>query len=376
MLSQPSRLFIPIALVTMVLAGAYGAFTGDVLGVVLFLTVALVAGFMAVPVGGLGAQPALAEVGGPNGEDPALQPGGGVWPMLAAVAVALTVMGLVVGPLAAYAGLVVLAVAGVGWTARLGVERTGRTVNLEPIGMPVIGLAAIASLMFFMSRMLLAVSETGSWVVALLVGAAIVAVAGLVSVRPQMSTASMAAVLVVGSTLMVGGGLVAAAKGERPIEAHGAEGEDAEGGHSGAEENSPATEGDEKGHEDEGGKGGDEEGVGESHDAESGKPSEPGSAPPAEAVAIRAELVAFDSKVLDFKAEAPAVIAFDNADSGVVHNVAIYETKEATSDEAIFVGKLLTGPAQITYEFVAPKAGTYYFRCDVHPYMAGEVTVQ
>ena len=59
--------------------------------------------------------------------------------------------------------------AGAGWLARATSESTGRSISLLPIGLPMLGLATIASVMYFMSRVLLAVSETASWVIALLV---------------------------------------------------------------------------------------------------------------------------------------------------------------------------------------------------------------
>ncbi|MGH3851083.1 MAG: hypothetical protein ACRDRT_15555, partial [Pseudonocardiaceae bacterium] len=232
MLTHASRVFLPMSLAGFVLAIGYAGFSGDPLGVTLFVMLALAAGFVAVIVGGSGDQPAVLSAeakalqahGPPTIDtDLAIQPGGGGWPMIGALAVALLAGSLVLGSLAAFAGLAAAAVAAFGWTAQLATERTGHRVDLSPIGLPVVGLFAIASLMFFMSRVLLAVSETGSWVFALVVAAAIVLVAALVSVRPRMSPGALASVLVIGSLLMVGGGLVAAAKGERAFEAHEAE---------------------------------------------------------------------------------------------------------------------------------------------------------
>ncbi|MDQ3990741.1 MAG: cupredoxin domain-containing protein, partial [Actinomycetota bacterium] len=49
------------------------------------------------------------------------------------------------------------------------------------------------------------------------------------------------------------------------------------------------------------------------------------------------------------------------------HNLSVYETEAAEED--IFVGELVTGPDQtVVYELTSPAtAGTYFFRCDVHP---------
>jgi plastocyanin len=69
-------------------------------------------------------------------------------------------------------------------------------------------------------------------------------------------------------------------------------------------------------------------------------------------------------------------VNFDNQDSGIPHNFAVYTNSSATSP--IFVGDNITGPARITYTFTAPSTpGTYFFRCDVHPtQMTGAFIVQ
>lgn len=72
---------------------------------------------------------------------------------------------------------------------------------------------------------------------------------------------------------------------------------------------------------------------------------------------------------LEVPAGQPFEIAFDNADPGVQHNVAI-----ATSDgDPVFAGELITGPETITYEVPALAAGTYPFTCSIHPQMQGTV---
>ena len=62
-------------------------------------------------------------------------------------------------------------------------------------------------------------------------------------------------------------------------------------------------------------------------------------------------------------------LAFENADDGVPHNVAIYTDDSAA--EPLFVGDLVDGPQTVTYEVPALDPGSYYFRCDVHPQMNG-----
>ncbi|WP_342675745.1 cupredoxin domain-containing protein [Methanofollis sp. UBA420] len=89
--------------------------------------------------------------------------------------------------------------------------------------------------------------------------------------------------------------------------------------------------------------------------------------PPAEPVtiALTAENLAFDRSTIEVPAGAKVTITFENKDSGVQHNFAVYETSAA--EDVIFKGDLVTGPGTATYTFTAPsEPGTYFFRCDPH----------
>lgn len=99
-------------------------------------------------------------------------------------------------------------------------------------------------------------------------------------------------------------------------------------------------------------------------------------APPGQEVTVNivAKGFAFNTKTITVPAGAKVTINFDNQDDGVPHNVAFYETSAA--QKSIFVGQRIVGAAKITYTFTAPAtAGTYYFRCDVHPSMNGNFVV-
>lgn len=91
-----------------------------------------------------------------------------------------------------------------------------------------------------------------------------------------------------------------------------------------------------------------------------------------DAVTITARDLAFSTRTLSAPADAPFQIAFDNQESAP-HNVAIYRDSSAT--ERIFGSDPFSGPAVVAYDVPALAAGTYYFRCDVHPDMAGELSV-
>jgi len=89
---------------------------------------------------------------------------------------------------------------------------------------------------------------------------------------------------------------------------------------------------------------------------------------------ITAENLSFDRDTLSFTAGTPSTLTFQNNDAGVPHNVAIYTDESASN--ALFTGPLVTGVDSATYDIPALEAGSYFFRCDVHPTMHGTVTVE
>jgi plastocyanin len=95
--------------------------------------------------------------------------------------------------------------------------------------------------------------------------------------------------------------------------------------------------------------------------------------------AARVELSASDSA--SFSAghlRAPGgevfVIEFGNREPGVAHNVAIY--RDEAFSEALFVGVFIDGGRSIRYVVGPLSGGTYPFRCDAHPAMAGTLEVR
>lgn len=93
-------------------------------------------------------------------------------------------------------------------------------------------------------------------------------------------------------------------------------------------------------------------------------------------VNVAAKSIAFNTSTITVPTSADVTINFDNQDSGVQHNIAVYTNSSAKT--SIYVGKLITGPAKTTYTFKAPSMpGTYFFRCDTHPMkMTGRFLVQ
>ncbi|MGH9223988.1 MAG: cupredoxin domain-containing protein [Acidimicrobiales bacterium] len=321
MITQPAKVFLPVIGVGVLAAVAYALLTGDHTGVSMFLglAVAALAGAIAItnyrdplelPTAADAPAPALRPIG------PVRLVGGPGWPAIGALGAGLIAGALIITPLFAAFGAVLLLVAAVGWLGSVSIDRTRRVPNLMPIGIPVVGLFAIASLMFFMSRILLAVPEQASTFIALAVAVVVMAAASFVAVRPTLSPRTLLAGLVVGGLLMAAGGIVAGVAGQRHVEEH----------HAGPEP-----------------------------------------------IEVAADNVQFTVTELHFEADHDAVIDFDNADT-VPHNIAIY--KDANfAGLAIFQGAVITGNSKIEYKFKAPGAGEYYFRCDIHPLMQGKVTV-
>ena len=81
--------------------------------------------------------------------------------------------------------------------------------------------------------------------------------------------------------------------------------------------------------------------------------------------------LAFDKECLAAPADSAFTIRFDNADAGVPHNVSVL-----SGGTSLFRGQIATGPEVATYRVNALRAGTFEFRCDVHPQMRGTFVVQ
>jgi plastocyanin len=83
-------------------------------------------------------------------------------------------------------------------------------------------------------------------------------------------------------------------------------------------------------------------------------------------VDLIAKNIAFNTSTITVPACSAVTVNFDNQDSGIPHNFAVYTNSEATTP--IYQGAIITGPKTTTYTFTAPcTPGDYWFRCDVHP---------
>jgi plastocyanin len=89
-------------------------------------------------------------------------------------------------------------------------------------------------------------------------------------------------------------------------------------------------------------------------------------------VAVSSDNLEFNVSTIEAPAGEAFTIVLTNEESQP-HNVAVYREE---GGEQIVIGEIITGPGATTETQVpALEAGTYYFRCDVHPEMEGEVVV-
>ena len=93
--------------------------------------------------------------------------------------------------------------------------------------------------------------------------------------------------------------------------------------------------------------------------------------PPDADATITAHDGSFDPTVLTLPAGKPTRLFFRNLDPAP-HNVAIYT--DASASHKLFVGDVVTDAATV-YDMPALDPGDYFFRCDVHTNMTGQVTV-
>jgi plastocyanin len=91
------------------------------------------------------------------------------------------------------------------------------------------------------------------------------------------------------------------------------------------------------------------------------------------ALQISAKDLKFSTSTLTAKADTATQIVFDNQEAAP-HNVAIYQDESAS--QAFLKEDVFGGPKQVVYNVPALAAGSYFFRCDLHPDMKGTYTVQ
>jgi plastocyanin len=90
-------------------------------------------------------------------------------------------------------------------------------------------------------------------------------------------------------------------------------------------------------------------------------------------VRISADRLEFDTSQLTVPAGKPILIAFENKESAP-HNVAVYT--DSTLAQPISIGEVFSGPDTKAQQLGPLAAGSYFFRCDLHPNMKGTLVAQ
>jgi plastocyanin len=91
------------------------------------------------------------------------------------------------------------------------------------------------------------------------------------------------------------------------------------------------------------------------------------------AIQLSANNLKFSTDTLTAPADKSFQIAFNNQEAAP-HNVAIY--KDQSLSQKLFGQDPFGGPKSVIYVVGPLAAGSYFFRCDVHPDMKGTLTVQ
>ena len=199
-----------------------------------------------------------------------------------------------------------------------------------PFIIPVAALLIIGAATIGMSRILLSVPKEAAVIVAVAVAANVLIAGAIVANRPDTARSTWAELLIV-FTYPIVIGIVMTQLNLGGEEAHGAA----------------------------------EESGAQAHAQEAGG---------AAGLNISATNLQFSSDEIVLPAGEEASLAFANEDSSSIqHNVAIYE-EEGGAD--LFIGDVIPGGQEVTYDVPALDKGEYYFQCDVHPGMNGTVTVE
>jgi len=105
-------------------------------------------------------------------------------------------------------------------TADAEVNRRIRTRIIQPIEIPVFGAIGIVALVFCVSRVLLAVGESASWMIAIGFAALVLLLGWVFAASPKSTRTAIAVICILGFLGVIAGGVISAAQGSRDYEKH------------------------------------------------------------------------------------------------------------------------------------------------------------
>jgi plastocyanin len=248
------------------------------------------------------------------------------YPLVAAMAAGLLVLGLAVAPVLIWMGAILGVIAACGWLAQCFREdpsytpREGERVSqrlLAPVGLPVLAVSLIAVIVISVSRVLLAVSKHASVAIAFGLAAVIMVAFFVVAARPKVSRMTLTLLSGVALAAVIAAGSVGVASGYRTFEKH-------DGG--------------------------------------------------APVLTETAQNTSYRVNSFTVPVGQVVKIDFDNLDKGTYHNVAVYTQNPGGSP--IWTGEPVRGVKKIIYTTQFNQPGQFAFRCDFHPTaMTGTFTV-
>lgn len=171
-----------------------------------------------------------AELQGLDAPVPVLPPRGtNYWPAIAAIGIALVVVGLVNVPELFILGLIVIGISALQWTIYAWSDRAtndpfanrnARHQLVYPLDFPLFAIVAIFLFVMAVSRLLLALPEGADTAVFGAVPAVAFVVAIILSFRPDASRNVVAGLTVLGTVVIVALGIYGFAKGPKHVEKH------------------------------------------------------------------------------------------------------------------------------------------------------------
>lgn len=177
---------------------------------------------------------AVAELGDAESIPPVSEPSSlSPWPIAAAVGATLAVVGLATEPVIFMLGAVILGLVTIEWTVSAWADRaTGdATLNAEirnrmmnPIELPLAGLATALAIAFCVSRIFLASSVNGAVAIASLLLVLFLAGGVAIGSLPHVRRAIVLGVLVAGVVIVIAVGIIGGVMGPREFEHHEDEG--------------------------------------------------------------------------------------------------------------------------------------------------------
>jgi hypothetical protein len=253
MFTNGSKFLIGATVATVVAAVLYGVTQDGALGTIGLVSAAVALAFLA------GVTIAIRDGNVSPRDEMALAtcaaaqraPGPSVWPLAGAVGATLIVVGIVVHEAFVILGIALVIATVAEWTVQSWSERATadddvnddiRERMANPLELPVLAAVGIGLMVFAFSRVMLALTKSGTVVAFSVAAALVLLVAGIIASRKNVSHGTVAGVCSVAVVALLAGGMVAGVQGSREIEEHETTADLAESGRCGEEE----TEADEK----------------------------------------------------------------------------------------------------------------------------------